>query len=348
MTRVWEVTLGDPTLVRRAREVTEKAADAAGLDRARAGDAALVATELATNAVKYGGGGRFVAEVCRDGWGNASALQILLLDHGPGIPDVRRAMADGYSTGGSLGSGLGACARASDHFEVDSVRGRGTLALARIAATEHRHLFTAPATTGGLHLALGERPESGDGLAFRSGSGHRTVILADGLGHGAPAAVAAETAADVVRRQAGEAPETLIRLLHTELRPTRGAAVALVDVDESAHRLTFCGIGNVGARLYDGHRWESLLSRPGIVGAFGLRTPTPAVREWRPGSMLVLYTDGLPSRWSPDGIEHLAEKDAALVAARVFRDAGSAARPLRDDTAVAVVVHTERPHKERE
>ncbi|WP_017582869.1 SpoIIE family protein phosphatase [Nocardiopsis valliformis] len=342
MTRVWDVAVGDSTLVRRAREAAEEAAAAAGLGPARAADAALTATELATNAVKYAGGGRIVAEVARDDWGNARALQILALDHGPGIPDVSGAMADGYSTGGSLGSGLGACARACDHFEIDSAPGRGTLALARIAAPEHSALFVGPAITGGLHLPLGGRPESGDGLAFRSGSGHRTVMLADGLGHGPAAAEASDTAASTVRRQAGEPPEALLRLLHTELRSTRGAALAIADIDESAHRLTFCGVGNVSARLYSGGRWETLLSQPGIVGAFGLRTPVPLRRVWNRGDLLVLYTDGLPSRWSPDGVERLLNHDAALIAGRVFRDAGSAARPLRDDTAVAVVLHTER------
>ncbi|GAA1077467.1 SpoIIE family protein phosphatase [Nocardiopsis metallicus] len=342
MTRVWDVSVGDSTLVRRAREAVEEAAVAAGLNPARAGDAALTATELATNAVKYAGGGRIVAEVARDDWGNARALQILALDHGPGILDVDRAMADGYSTGGSLGSGLGACARACDHFEVDSVPGRGTLALARIAAPEHRGRFSGPAVTGGLHLPLGGHPESGDGLAFRSGSGHRTVMLADGLGHGAAAAEASDAAAGTVRRQAGEPPEALLRLLHAELRSTRGAAVAVVDIDESAHRLTFCGVGNVGARLHSNGRWETLLSQPGIVGAFGLRTPVPQRRAWNRGDMLVLHTDGLPSRWSPEGIEGMVTRDAALIAGRVFRDAGSAARPLRDDTAVAVALHTER------
>lgn len=348
MTRVWDVAVSDSTLVHQAREAVGEAAAAAGLDQARAGDAALTATELATNAVKYAGGGRIVAEVVSDSWGNARALQILALDHGPGIGDVDRAMADGYSTGGSLGTGLGACARACDHFEVDGAPGRGTLALARIAAPGHRALFTAPAVTGGLRLALGGRPESGDGLALRGGPGHRTVMLADGLGHGAGAAEASDTAARTVRHRAAEPPESLLRLLHTDLRPTRGAAVAVADIDESAHRLTFCGVGNVSARLYSGGRWETLLSQPGIVGAFGLRTPVPLRRGWNRGDLLVLYTDGLPSRWSCEGIEHLADRDAALVAARVFRDAGSAARPLRDDTAVTVVLHTQHFDGERE
>lgn len=348
MTRVWDVSVSDSTLVRRAREAAEDAAEAAGLDRVRAGDAALVATELATNAVKYAGGGRIVAEVARDPWGNARALQILALDHGPGMRDVDRAMTDGFTTGSSLGTGLGACVRACDYFAVDSVLGQGTLALARLAPAGSRGPFAETAVTGGLHLPLGGAPESGDGLAFRSASGHRTVMLADGLGHGPEAAAASDAAARTVRSRAGGRPEDLLRLLHTELRSTRGAALAVADIDESAHRLNFCGVGNIGARLYSGGQWETLLSRPGIVGAFGLRTPVPVRREWHPGDVLVLCTDGLPSRWSPDGIERLADRDAALIAGRVFRDSGSAARPMRDDTAVAVVLHTGRFDWERE
>ncbi|WP_159940418.1 MULTISPECIES: ATP-binding SpoIIE family protein phosphatase [unclassified Nocardiopsis] len=342
MTRVWEVSVTDSTLVPDAARAAAEAARSLGLDGARTDAAVLTASELATNMCKYAGGGRFVAEEAREPWGSARALQMLALDHGPGIRDVPAALRDGFSTAGSLGTGLGACARAADFFELQSSPGRGTVAVARFARPAERALFEAPAVAGGLHIPLGGYPRSGDALAFRSGAGRRTVMLADGLGHGEPAAEASDLAARFVLDNGGTAPEVLLRRLHEELRRTRGIAVALAEVDESRHRLTFCGVGNIGARLYRGGRWETLLSQPGIVGAFSLRTPVTARREWWPGDMLVLHSDGLPSRWRPEGIERLRDHDAAVVAAAAFRDSGSAARTPRDDTCVAVVTHTVR------
>ncbi|MEV6819471.1 SpoIIE family protein phosphatase [Nocardiopsis dassonvillei] len=344
MTRVWDLAVTDATCVPDAARAARKAALGIGLDGAAADAAALAASELATNMCRYAGGGRFVAEEARGPWGTARALQILALDHGPGIPDVPRAMKDGFSTAeDSLGAGLGACARAADFFEVHSAPGRGTVAVARFARPADRALFGARAATGGIHVPLGGYKLSGDALAFRGGGALRTVMLADGLGHGEAASDAADVASRFVTGSGGGAPDTLLRGLHEALRRTRGAAVAIAEIDESRGRLTFCGVGNIGARLYRDGRWETLLSQPGIVGAFSLRTLAPARREWSPGDMLILYSDGVPGRWKPEGVEALRGHDAAVVAGAVFRDSGSAARPLRDDTSVAVVTHTARP-----
>jgi len=340
VTRVWELTVGDSTRVHEAARAATAAARSIGLGDSRVAAAALTASELATNMHRYAGGGRFVVEVAREPWGGARAVQMLAVDHGPGIADVPAAMKDGFSSGDTLGAGLGACARASDFFEVHSRPGAGTVAVARVAQPADRALFDRRAVTGGIHVPLGGYQNSGDALAFRSGSGRHTVMLADGLGHGDAAAEASDLAVRFVLANGGDAPASLLRGLHEVLRRTRGAAVALADIDESGHRITFCGVGNVGARLYGGGRWDALLSRPGIVGAFAMRTPAPVARDWTPGDMLVLHSDGLPSRWVPLGVERLRGHDAAVVAGTVFRDASSAARPLRDDTTVAVVSHT--------
>lgn len=344
MTQVWEVLVTDTTRIRDAARVVSEAALGLGLGPVRTDAAVLAASELATNMCRYAGGGRFVAEAVGEPWGSARALQIVALDHGPGIADVPRALGDGFtSSADSLGAGLGACRRAADFFDLQSTPGRGTVAVARFARPEHRALFAGPARVGGLHAPLDGARLSGDALAFRNDRGRRTVMMADGLGHGAAASQASELASRFVLGRGGDTPETLLRGMHEVLRRSRGAAVALADIDESRRLLTFCGVGNIGARLYHGGSWRSLASRPGIVGAFALRTPLPERHGWEPGDMLVLHTDGLPSRWSPDGIERLAARDAAVTASVVFRDAGSAARPLRDDTAVAVVTHTARP-----
>jgi len=58
---------------------------------------------------------------------------------------------------------------------------------------------------------------------------------------------------------------------------------------------------------------------------------------WTPDSLLIPHSDGLPSRWVPPDDPELLTHDPAVVAAVVLRDAGSAARPLRDDTSVAVL-----------
>ena len=51
---------------------------------------------------------------------------------GPGIVDLNKALADGHSTSGTAGTGLGAIRRSADVFAVSSRGGRGTAVLARL------------------------------------------------------------------------------------------------------------------------------------------------------------------------------------------------------------------------
>lgn len=134
MTRVWDVPVHDSTRVRDARVAAEGAAALAGLDRSRTADAALVATELATNLLKHARGGQLLVEAVPlpSGWAGSVVVQIAAVDHGPGMCDVPAALGDGFSTAGSLGAGLGTCRRLADDFDLHSVPGRGTVALARI------------------------------------------------------------------------------------------------------------------------------------------------------------------------------------------------------------------------
>jgi serine/threonine-protein kinase RsbT len=53
-------------------------------------------------------------------------LRLTFIDQGPGIPDVKVALQDGYTTGAGLGLGLGGAKRLSNEFEIDSRPGQGT------------------------------------------------------------------------------------------------------------------------------------------------------------------------------------------------------------------------------
>src|SRR5919202_5989 len=74
----------------------------------------IVVQEIGTNAVRYATGG---------GWlhftrplGAEPGIELFYWDKGPGIYDPARAVRDGVSSGGSLGTGLGAVRRLSDEF----------------------------------------------------------------------------------------------------------------------------------------------------------------------------------------------------------------------------------------
>lgn len=82
------------------------------------------ASELARNAIDYGGGGSACLELlAHEG---RTGIRALIQDHGPGIANLAQAMTDGYTSGQGLGLGLPGSKRLVDDFEIFSEPGQGT------------------------------------------------------------------------------------------------------------------------------------------------------------------------------------------------------------------------------
>ena len=81
-------------------------------------------SELARNAVKYGGGGSATLQVVRQGGRNG--LTVTFEDSGPGILDVDAALRDGFTSGNGMGLGLGGARRLVNDFQLHTMVGVGT------------------------------------------------------------------------------------------------------------------------------------------------------------------------------------------------------------------------------
>lgn len=81
------------------------------------------ASELARNALDYGGGGRMYSQIINEI--GRRGLRLTFEDSGPGIADVEQAMRDGFTTGGGLGLGLGGAKRLCNEFKIDTAPGKG-------------------------------------------------------------------------------------------------------------------------------------------------------------------------------------------------------------------------------
>ena len=82
------------------------------------------ASELARNTIDYGGGGVARLELLTEG--ARRGLRVAFEDHGPGIPDVEKALTDHFTTGNGLGLGLGGARRLVNEFDISSRPGEGT------------------------------------------------------------------------------------------------------------------------------------------------------------------------------------------------------------------------------
>ncbi len=119
-----------PTDLRAARQAAVSLAAARGFVDEQLDVVALLTGEVTTNLVSHAGGGTLLIRTLSQG--SQVGLELLTLDRGPGMADIRCCLVDGYSTAGTLGTGLGIICRLSDQFDLYSRPGRGTVLMSRI------------------------------------------------------------------------------------------------------------------------------------------------------------------------------------------------------------------------
>lgn len=107
-----------------ARQAVRQLAVASGLRLVDQTKLVTAASELARNAVIYGGGGEMRWTLVERGV--RRGIQLMFADQGPGIADHARALTDGWSSGTGMGLGLSGSRRLVDEFELDSAPGEGT------------------------------------------------------------------------------------------------------------------------------------------------------------------------------------------------------------------------------
>jgi serine/threonine-protein kinase RsbT len=107
-----------------ARQLARRLAQQLGFSLVDQTKLVTAASELARNALIYGGGGSMCCEMLDDG--GRRGLKLTFTDQGPGIANVEMAMSDGWSSGTGLGMGLSGARRLVNQFEIESRLGEGT------------------------------------------------------------------------------------------------------------------------------------------------------------------------------------------------------------------------------
>jgi len=302
-----------------ARRVVSDLVSDLGWGPTSVGAVALVVTELATNLVRHAGGGHLLAAPAAE---TDSAVDILALDRGPGMASVSRAVEDGYSTAGSMGTGLGAVKRASSRFELHSLPTLGSAVYVRVPAERHAargNDSRSSASIAGLTVPKAGEAICGDAAAYRRHGGTLHAIVADGLGHGPYASEAARAAIHLFETMGDHTPSETVRAIHDHLRSTRGAAVAVASADMGAQTLRYCGVGNISAAVVTPERTHHLISHNGTVGHTAHKIQE-FTYGWPPGATLVMHSDGLVSRWGLERYAGIIARSALLIAGVLYRD----------------------------
>ena len=321
------VAVTDTSSVGEARRGALMAAQRLDFDDTRAGEFALLATEVSRNVLIHGGGGHVLVTGLRDR--EDTFGRILAMDKGPGINDVPAAMRDGFSTAGTMGGGMGAMKRIASDLEIYTNRG-GTIVLLQVVGS-------APTAAATLPLAGIAAPYPGERVCGDAWSCHRTpertvVLLVDGLGHGWGASEAAAEAVAIFQKRAHDPPGEILDHLHAALRKTRGAVAAVAEICPQKKTLVYSGIGNISAVLLSGGTSRSLVSHSGTLGLSVARVQEFSF-EWPSDGVLVMHSDGLHSRWDLAPYGGLLSRHPAVIAGVLLRDF----RRQRDDASVVVV-----------
>lgn len=164
------------------------------------------------------------------------------------------------------------------------------------------------------------------------------VAVVDGIGHGEHAAAAAHASISFLGADPWKAMPALIQGCHEALRRTRGVVMSLIQIDATADKLTWVGVGNVEGQLISPTKptramLGSIPLRGGVVGA-RLPALSPSTIPIAPGDLLVVATDGISAAFADDLVatadpvqkiadrilaQHGRENDDALVLVARYR-----------------------------
>lgn len=318
------VTIEDPSQVGEARRMASQISNVVGLDEVAGGKLGIVATELATNILKHAGRGEILFGNLR----GPRSVDVIALDRGPGISNLEKCVEDGFSSAGTAGHGLGAILRQSASYEIYTHPIAGTAIIATVGQAPTRQRFEI----GVVCRPVKGEIECGDGWAVSQSFSRYTLMVADGLGHGLPAYSAASQAMHAFGGAAHQGPSEILQVAHAALRATRGAAVAVAEINADNGVLKYAGVGNVAGVILSNGTSRSMVSHNGIVGG-EMRRLQEFSYPWTPQSTLVMNSDGIATQWHLDKHPGLISKSPQMIAAVLYRDF----QRVRDDSTVIVL-----------
>lgn len=324
------VPVHDASHVAEARRTCSDVAGASGFDETQRGRVSLVASEIATNIIKHGKGGELLVGAFDDG--HQTGIEMIGLDRGPGMTNIQACLADGYSSAGTRGQGLGAVVRQSTFVDIGSWSGGGTAVLARICTARPSDPANRPQLLhGAIAVAKPGEEVCGDSWSIKVNGEAWTLLVADGLGHGPDAADASMQAVRLFHRYGNAAIVGMMDDIHAGLRATRGAAISAARFDPQAGRISFAGIGNVAGVIAANGELKRMVSMAGTAG-YMVRKIQAFDYPFSNG-MVILHSDGLSATWTLAKYPGIDALHPTLVASILYRDFCR----HRDDATVVVV-----------
>ena len=135
----------------------------------------------------------------------------------------------------------------------------------------------------------------------------------------------------VFQEQHYRSPQAIIEAAHGALKSTRGAALAISEINFEQQSIRFAGIGNIAASITSPTEHHHLLSYNGTVG-HELHKLQEFTYPWYVNGVLIMHSDGLNTQWRLNRYPGLQQKHPGLIAGVLYRDFNRE----RDDVTVLV------------
>jgi len=302
------------------KDIHQIASDA-GFDKKKLGDLDLIISELTSNLHKYANNGEILAGLFKDA-GGEQYMEIICIDHGPGMANPHKMMADGHSTSGTMGIGLGSIKRLSDKFDLYSQKGWGTIVLSRVYSKPVSSYYKPAGTIDVRRLILsmpGQRT-SGDGSYYKLSDRHFKLLVADGLGHGPEANLAVNEAVLAFKSCPYNSPGEILKYIHQSIRKTRGIVAAAVVFDFETKKWTMAGVGNISSRLSNYLEIKNQMSYNGIIGHNIPNTIADHEALLEDFNHITLCSDGIRSRWEAMKYPGILRCDLTVQMAAIYKD----------------------------
>ncbi|HTU33741.1 MAG TPA: anti-sigma regulatory factor [Candidatus Acidoferrum sp.] len=328
--------VSDALASRAAQQCARRMALALGFTGTASEQVVLSVAELVSNLVKHAGTGTLTLLPLFDA--SRIGIEVETSDDGPGIADVEQSFADGYSTSGSLGYGLGTVNRLMDEVDVYSTPGAGTRIVCRrwvrdeSIGLEAGHLWDVGVFTRPRGLA----PDNGDAFVVKRSDSELLVGLIDGLGHGPLAQKAALAAQQYVLSHDAQPLDKIFFGVGRACKATRGVVMALARFT-SSNALQFAALGNIEVRAWTGKQRLPFVFKRGFLGSIETTVHTQEF-PWNSEWLLVMHSDGLRTHWQWSDFPGIETEPAQVAASRLMR----ALAEDNDDATVLAVRRAQR------
>lgn len=286
----------------------------------------LVAAEMVSNQIKYAGG-RGMLQIWQQ---PGPVLDIVAVDFGPGIANLRQAEKDGYSTANTLGKGLGSIRRLSHESGIYTMPATGTgnnapwhgsvfwsrffpsdKSMASVQSTQAPSPAHPEFKVGLFARALSDDRYTGDRIYLERNDRTLRWLHLDGLGHGEFAQQATNDLAGLLFRSAETSQ--VLNLVDRQLKATRGAVAMLCDLNLSEKKIQILGVGDMSAHCFIDDKLQSITFSPGILGKEH-KTPQISHLGYEKQCTIITASDGIRRSWKQESFPGLFNQHPQLIA----------------------------------